>query len=278
MLDYFKKLFGSRKRKRIDSIDPKPKHVAVIMDGNGRWANSQGLSRVAGHRRGVESVKSLINSCIKHEIPTLSIFAFSSENWSRPQSEVQALMEILANGLETQTKKLSENGVCLQFLGDLSRFDDRIQRLAVDAQRQSCTNDKLILNVAINYGGRWDITKACKALAERVDAGELSSHDINEDLINQQLSTSGMPDPDLVIRTSGEYRISNFLLWQAAYSEFYFTDVLWPDFDEQAFEDALLTFTHRNRRFGNAEDAVPGGHDEAANFDSDFKQEGQSRA
>ncbi len=247
---------GSLRPAKLPVITPKPEHVAVIMDGNGRWANSQGLSRVAGHKRGVDSVKSLIKSCIEHEIPYLSIFAFSSENWNRPESEVSALMELLGNALETQTKKLNENGVRLQLLGDMSRFSDKIQKLAKQSEEATATNDTLVFNVAINYGGRWDIAQACRALALKVASGELDADDIDEHLINEHVSTAGMPDPDLFIRTSGEYRISNFLLWQAAYSEFYFTDVLWPDFDEHEFTDALIKYTNRDRRFGNAVDKV----------------------
>jgi len=257
MFDSIKKFFASRKRKHTPIITPKPAHVAVIMDGNGRWANSQGMTRVAGHKRGVDSVKALIKSCINHEIPYLSIFAFSSENWSRPESEVKALMDLLATALETQTKKLDENGVKLQLLGDLSRFSDRIQTLAASAQKETSNNTKLTFNVAVNYGGRWDITQACRKLAKRVAAGELAADDISETLINEEISTAGIPDPDLFIRTSGEYRISNFLLWQAAYSEFYFTDILWPDFDEDAFTEALLKYTNRDRRFGKAVDTAP---------------------
>lgn len=256
MLDAILNFFKSGKRKHVPIITPKPKHVAVIMDGNGRWANSQGLSRIAGHKRGVDSVRSLIKSCITHEIPYLSIFAFSSENWNRSEDEVSALMELLANALETQTKKLNEHGVRLQLLGDLSRFSGRIQKLAAGAQSETSANKKLVFNVAINYGGRWDITQACRSIAEKVAAGELEPNQINEDSISQHISTAGMPDPDLYIRTSGEYRISNFLLWQAAYAEFYFTDLLWPDFDEDAFTDALLKYTDRDRRFGGAIDTV----------------------
>lgn len=244
------------KRQVLPIITPKPEHVAVIMDGNGRWANSQGLSRIAGHKRGVDSVKALIKSSIEHEIPYLSIFAFSSENWDRPESEVNALMELLGNALETQTKKLNENGVRLQLLGDLSRFSDRIQGLAKSAQEATAGNNKLVFNVAINYGGRWDIAQACQKLARQVADGDIQVADIDEDAINNQLSTAGMPDPDLFIRTSGEYRISNFLLWQAAYSEFYFTDVLWPDFNEDEFTDALIKYTDRDRRYGKAVDKI----------------------
>jgi undecaprenyl diphosphate synthase len=248
--------FFSKKREMMPIITPKPAHVAVIMDGNGRWANSQGLSRVAGHKRGVDSVKALIKSCIEHEIPYLSIFAFSSENWNRPESEVNALMDLLGNALETQTKKLNENGVRLRLLGDLTKFSSNIQQLATKAEKATEHNEKLVFNVAINYGGRWDITQACRKLAAKVANGELEADDITEKDINSEMSTAGMPDPDLFIRTSGEYRISNFLLWQAAYSEFYFTDVLWPDFNEDAFTQALIKYTNRDRRFGNAIDKV----------------------
>ncbi len=240
----------------LPEITPKPAHVAVIMDGNGRWANSQGLSRVAGHKRGVEAVKRLIKGCLRHEIPYLTIFAFSSENWNRPESEVNALMELLMGALENQTAKLDENGVRLRLIGDLNRFDGRIQKLADQAMQATENNSKLTLNVAINYGGRWDITQASKRIAEKVSAGEIQVQDIEEQTLANELTTSGQPDPDLFIRTSGEYRISNFMLWQAAYSEFYFTDLLWPDFDEAAFTDALLKFTSRDRRFGTAVDQI----------------------
>ena len=256
MLDAIIQLLKRRKRQRVPVITPKPKHVAVIMDGNGRWANSKGMSRIAGHKRGVDSVKALIKSCISYEIPYLSIFAFSSENWNRSKDEVDALMELLIQALETQTKKLNENGIRLQLIGDLSRFSDRIQQLAVSAQNETANNKKLVFNVAINYGGRWDITQACQKLAEKVAAGELMPAEITEQHINSHISTAGIPDPDLYIRTSGEYRISNFLLWQAAYAEFYFTDILWPDFDEDAFTQALLHYTNRDRRFGGAVDKV----------------------
>lgn len=256
MFDAIIQLFKRPKRQGVRVITPKPEHVAVIMDGNGRWANSQGLTRIAGHKRGVDSVKALIKSCISHEIPYLSIFAFSSENWNRSEDEVNALMDLLIQAFETQTKKLNEHGVRLQLIGDLSRFSDRIQALAKTAQADTKNNDKLFFNVAINYGGRWDITQACKKVAEKIESGELTSSEITEDHISDNVSTAGMPDPDLYIRTSGEYRISNFLLWQAAYAEFYFTDILWPDFDEDAFTQALLKFTDRDRRYGGAVDKV----------------------
>ena len=258
MFNWLQNLFRRRRRGHVSIITPKPKHVAVIMDGNGRWANAQGLSRIAGHKRGVDSVKSLIKSCIEHEIPYLSIFAFSSENWNRPRKEVDALMELFSNALETQTRKLNENGVQLRLIGDLSKFSSHIRKQAEKAMELTADNNKLVFSVAVNYGGRWDITNAARKLAEQVARGELQPEQITEELLDAQLSTNGLPDPDLFIRTSGEYRISNFMLWQAAYAEFYFTNTLWPDFDEQAFTEALMMYTHRDRRFGNASDTVPG--------------------
>jgi len=240
----------------MPEIFPKPQHVAVIMDGNGRWANAKGMSRVAGHRQGANSVKALIKACIYYEIPYLTVFAFSSENWNRPESEVNALMDLLSNALETQTKKLNENGVRLNFVGNLERFSPRIQKLVDKSQLETQANSKLHFSVAVNYGGRWDIKQACKAISEKVVNGELSSDQISEQVISDHLSTSDLPDPDFFIRTSGEYRISNFMLWQAAYAEFYFTDTLWPDFNEEAFVKALLEFKDRDRRFGAAQELI----------------------
>ena len=260
MFAFFKKLFTSKHSpKKSQPISPKPEHVAVIMDGNGRWANAQGLSRIAGHKRGVDSVKALVKSCINHQIPYLSVFAFSSENWQRPESEVKALMDLLSMALETQTQRLNDNGVKLQIIGDLSQFEPRIQELVKEAQQLTCHNNTLVFNVAVNYGGRWDITQACQKLVERVAHGELLPQHINEQLLNQHMCSAAMPDPDLFIRTSGEYRLSNFFLWQAAYAEFYFTDTLWPDFDEADFTQALLTYADRDRRFGQATDCIGAG-------------------
>ncbi|HAU66803.1 MAG: isoprenyl transferase [Arenicella sp.] len=253
MFEFFKRF--KRKKKRA-ILTPKPKHIAVIMDGNGRWANAKGLSRVAGHKKGVDSVKNLIKGCLQHDVPYLSIFAFSSENWSRPSTEVSALMELLSSALLHQSKKLHENGVKLTIIGDTSKLDPSIQRLASEAIALTSNNTALHFNVAINYGGRWDIVNAARTLAQRVKDGEMSVEDIDEESFGSELATAGIPDPDLYIRTSGEYRLSNFMLWQAAYSEFYFVDTLWPDFDEDAFTEALYRYTHRDRRFGAAEDKI----------------------
>ena len=251
-----RKLFGKRKSSKKIEIKPKPNHIAIIMDGNGRWAKQQGKNRVAGHKKGVQSVKSAIKSCLEHEIGYLTLFAFSSENWNRPKAEVNALMELFTSALESQARKLHENGVKLQLIGDLSRFSAKIQKLAASAEELTKENDKLILSVAVNYGGRWEIAEACKKLAHKVELGELKAEQITEELIQENIATSDIPDPDLFIRTSGEYRISNFLLWQAAYAEFYFTDILWPDFGEEEFTDALLKYTNRERRFGKTGEQV----------------------
>ena len=250
MIELIKKLFSRSAYQHVPVITPKPNHVAVIMDGNGRWANSKGLSRVAGHKQGVDAVKALIRGCINHEIKYLTIFAFSSENWNRPPNEVSALMELFSNALDTQSRKLNENGVKLQLIGDLEKFGSRIQTQAARVQAETAHNERLVFTVAVNYGGRWDIAQACQRIAEKVAAGEIASAEINEDTVAQHLSTSGIPDPDLFIRTSGEYRISNFMLWHFAYSELYFTDILWPDFGELEFARALADYSRRERRFG----------------------------
>lgn len=252
-------LFKPRKANPEQKIGQKPSHIAVVMDGNGRWANARGLSRVSGHKQGAESVKKIIKACIQNEIPYLTLFAFSSENWNRPKNEVSALMDLLSNALKTQTKKLNENDIRLNLIGDLKAFSPSIQELAEHAIELTKGNQTLTLTVAINYGGRWDMVEATKCLATKVANGELKPEQIDENSISEQLSTNDLPDPDLFIRTSGEYRISNFMLWQAAYSEFYFTDTLWPDFDEEAFTEALMRYTQRDRRFGNAVDAVSEG-------------------
>lgn len=245
-------LFKKKSKSKLQPLDirPRPEHIAVVMDGNGRWANRRGLSRIAGHKKGVDAVKVLIKGCLRQQIPNLSIFAFSSENWRRPEQEVSALMELLVNAFETQTEKLNENGVQLRLIGDLSRFDEKIQKLAHASMLATKDNHKLVLNVAINYGGRWDVLNACQTIAEKVKAGELEPEQISEETVSSYLSTSGLPDPDLFIRTSGEYRISNFFLWQSAYTEFFFIDILWPDFDEDTFTQALLSYTKRERRYG----------------------------
>ena len=233
-----------------------PRHVAVIMDGNGRWAKKLGLSRIAGHRRGVEAVRGLVKYCASLGIPCLTLFAFSSENWRRPITEVRLLMELLSNALESEVKKLDNNNVRLRILGDLGRFSSRVQMLIRNAEELTASNSGLNLTIAANYGGRWDIAEACRRIAIKTKAGEIDPNLIDADMLECHLSTRALPEPDLFIRTGGEQRVSNFLLWQLAYTELYFTDVLWPEFDDAQFDKALESYNGRQRRFGRTGDQV----------------------
>ena len=233
-----------------------PRHVAIIMDGNGRWAQMRGLPRIAGHKSGVEAVRSVIQTCVKKGIEVVTLFAFSSENWRRPKKEVGLLMELFLTALQREVKKLHANEVQLRIVGDISAFDQKIQDRIKKSEELTKNNSRLVLNVAANYGGQWDITQAVKVLAAQVESGSLAAENITPELITQNLSMHDLPDPDLFIRTGGEQRISNFLIWQLAYSELYFTDTLWPDFNEQAFEDALVSFAGRQRRFGHTGEQI----------------------
>ena len=237
-----------------------PQHVAIIMDGNGRWAKRQGKMRVFGHKAGVKSVRRSVRFAVSHGIKALTLYAFSSENWNRPAQEVSALMELFIRALDGEVKSLHKHNVRLKIIGDIGRFSSRLQERIRRSEQLTENNDGLTLNIAANYGGRWDIMQGVKTLAEQVKAGVLQPEDITEDLLSQQVCLHDLAPVDLVIRTGGEHRVSNFLLWQTAYSEFYFTDVLWPDFDELTFEGALNAFAQRERRFGgttpiNASDA-----------------------
>jgi len=220
------------------------------MDGNGRWAENQGLPRLEGHRLGVEAVRGMVETCLKKKISTLSLFAFSRENWARPVEEVNFLMDLFIESLDRELDALHEQGVRLMFIGNRSELSDVLQTAMQAVEQQTENNQVLILNIVINYGGRWDITQAARALAERVQSGELLLDDINEDVFSDALATRQLPEPDLFIRTSGECRISNFFLWQLAYSELYFTDIHWPDFTADEFEHALTWFASRERRYG----------------------------
>lgn len=233
-----------------------PKHVAIIMDGNGRWAQNKGLPRVAGHKAGVETVRSVIQACVEKGIEVVTLFAFSSENWRRPEKEVSLLMSLFLVALQREVKKLHKNGVCLKIVGDISAFDNKIQEQIKKSEELTKNNKTLVLNIAANYGGKWDITEAVKLLAEKVESGSIKPDEITSDLISQNLSMSYLPEPDLFIRTGGEQRISNFLIWQLAYSELYFTDTLWPDFDSDAFDLALNSFAGRQRRFGHTGEQI----------------------
>ncbi len=230
--------------------NPIPKHIAVIMDGNGRWARKRGLPRVAGHRKGVERAREMTVACGELGVRYLTLFAFSSENWQRPATEVQVLLELFLTALDREIAKLHEQKVRFRVIGDTAAFGPELAARIRDAEALTRDNDALTLNIAANYGGRWDITQACRALAQRVATGELKPEDISPAAIEARLSTTGMPEPDLFIRSGGEQRISNFLLWQLAYSELYFTPVLWPDFGRPQIDEALTWYAGRQRRFG----------------------------
>ncbi|WP_077337974.1 polyprenyl diphosphate synthase [Pseudocolwellia agarivorans] len=233
-----------------------PQHVAIIMDGNGRWAQSRSKNRVVGHKAGVETVRSSVTSARKLGVKALTLFAFSSENWLRPESEVSVLMELFMFVLTREVKRLHKNGIRFQIIGDVSRFSEKLQKKIKASEELTKNNTDMVLSIAANYGGRWDITQATKNIAKKVKNDELALDDISEQLMNEHISLNELPDLDLLIRTGGDYRISNFLLWQAAYAEFYFTDILWPDFDRKAFEEALNSFDKRERRFGLTGDQI----------------------
>ncbi len=226
------------------------RHVCIIMDGNGRWAKKRFMPRFAGHKAGLSAVSKIVSSCVEQKIEALTLFAFSSENWRRPKQEVGLLMELFATALTREVKKLDENNVQLRIIGDLSAFPEKIQTLINKAIAQIADNTGLVLNIAANYGGRWDITQAAKKMAYEVQQGRLSAEDISEETLEQYLSLRDLPEPDLFIRTGGEQRISNFILWQLAYCELYFTDILWPDFSKKEFQVAIDSFRSRQRRFG----------------------------
>lgn len=228
-----------------------PKHVGIIMDGNGRWAEKQGKPRVWGHKNGVEAVRSAVRFCRKHGIQSLTLFAFSSENWRRPEDEVNTLMELFMMVLTKEVKRLHKNDVRLKLIGDISRFSPRLQEKIANAEVLTSENKGLLtLNIAANYGGRWDIVNAAKNAVVALNESGRSVHELTEENFAEHLSLAEQPALDLLIRTGGDYRISNFLIWQAAYAELYFTDVLWPDFSEEVFLEAIATYIDRERRFG----------------------------
>jgi undecaprenyl diphosphate synthase len=233
--------------------DP-PNHVAIIMDGNGRWAKARGLPRTAGHRKGVEVVRNIVESAKDLGINTLTLFGFSSENWNRPQDEINDLMKMLRTYLKSETAELHKTGVRLRVIGDRHAFDTDIVTLIENAERLTAENDKLNLVMALGYGGRQDILHAAQLIADHAyrEKRKLTKQEI-ENLFPQFLMTAGIPDPDLMIRTSGEQRISNFLIWQCAYTEFVFTDILWPDFTKEDLKNSLDEFAKRDRRFGKVE-------------------------
>jgi undecaprenyl diphosphate synthase len=239
-------------KQTIPASSDVPRHIAIIMDGNGRWAKGRLMPRVAGHRKGVEALRGVIRACAERGVSHLTVFAFSSENWRRPQEEVTLLMELFMRALENEVARLHENDIRFRVIGDLSGFSGRIQALIRDAEALTRDNTRLTFTVAANYGGRWDIVQAVKKLL----AAGVAAEEVDEAALTQQLSMAEAPEPDLFIRSGGEQRISNFLLWQLAYTELYFTDALWPDFDAAALDEAIASYRARERRFGRTSEQV----------------------
>ncbi|SHK82663.1 undecaprenyl diphosphate synthase [Marinobacter antarcticus] len=238
------------------SADSRPRHVAIIMDGNNRWAKERRLKGVAGHKAGVGAVKSVVEVCAREGVEVLTLFAFSSENWRRPQDEVSALMKLFVFALEREVRKLHRNDIRLRIIGDRSAFSPTLQELMAKAEQLTSNNTTMTLVIAANYGGHWDIAQATRQVAEQVKAGQLQPSDITDDLIQQHLSIGDLPVPDLMIRTAGEQRISNFMLWHLAYTELYFSPVFWPDFKEDEMRKALQVYAGRQRRFGQTDDQI----------------------
>jgi len=239
-----------------DSSDALPQHIAVVMDGNGRWAKKRLMPRVSGHRAGVNATRTLVENCAKKGIKGLTIFAFSSENWNRPEDEVSTLMELFMHSLKENSDELNDNNIRIRFIGERAGFSQALQAQIAESEALTADNQLMNLNIAANYGGQWDILNAVKFIASRIAANELTLEQIDQALLESALSLANTPDPDLFIRTGGEQRISNFLLWQLAYAELYFTDVLWPDFSEQEMQKALDIYSRRQRRYGKTGEQV----------------------
>lgn len=227
-----------------------PKHVAIIMDGNGRWAKQRGKERFEGHLMGVESVRAVVRAAVRNGVEWLTLYAFSTENWGRPQEEVDAIMELFCRTVMNEGEELARQGVRVRILGERARFSESVLQMIERIESVTASADRLTLMLAFNYSSRREMVLAAQALAERVAKGEIKAEDISEESFSNAMMTAGTPDPDLIIRTSGECRLSNFLLWQASYAEFYFPEVLWPDFNEEEFDRALAAFAGRERRYG----------------------------
>jgi undecaprenyl diphosphate synthase len=255
--------FKSRKSPDDDRIQHElisscelPRHVGIIMDGNGRWARLKGKSRVEGHVAGVESVRDIVEACSQLGIPYLTLFTFSIENWKRPEHEISALMRLLIKVIKRETRQLHDNNIRLHVIGDLDMVSDEVRKTLSDTMELTKNNNAMMLNIALSYSGKWDIVQACKAIAEKTRAGTLDPAAIDETLVNSYLTTASIPDPELLIRTSGEFRISNFMLWQSAYSEIYFTNTYWPDFRRPQLYEAIREFQNRERRFGQTSEQL----------------------
>jgi undecaprenyl diphosphate synthase len=228
----------------------RPRHIAIIMDGNSRWARDRGVSRASGHKAGAEAIRSVLRTCIERGVEALTLFAFSSENWQRSPAEVSALMQLFSLYLGSEVKKLHKDNIRLRFIGDRQRLKPALVKRMEEAEKLTAQNHRFTLVIAVDYGGQWDIAQAARYLAEQVKQGRLDPAEITPELIDQHIALSDLPKPDLCIRTAGEQRISNFLLWQLAYAEFYFADVFWPDFTPDELDKALEAFAHRERRYG----------------------------
>ncbi|MFV0314133.1 MAG: isoprenyl transferase [Anaerotignum sp.] len=244
-------MFFQKKTEKLD-IDTSrlPKHVAIIMDGNGRWATKRSLPRKAGHKAGAEALERIITEANNMGIKHLTVYAFSTENWKRSDEEVTAIMDLLRQYLKNYFKRFLKDSIKIRIIGEITRLDEDIQEQIKDIEKKSEDKDGMTVHIAINYGGRDELRRGITKIAQQVASGNLSPENISEDIIESYLDTAGVPDPELLIRTSGEERISNFLLWQVAYSEFYFTDVLWPDFGKKDLEEAIYYYQNRERRFG----------------------------
>ena len=227
-----------------------PRHIAIVMDGNGRWAKKHTIGRIRGHEKGVQAVKTTVRACLEIGIKYLTLFAFSMENWNRPDEEVQALMSLLEKYLDKETKQLNKQGIRLEIIGDLDLLNPSLKAKVLQAREETKNNERMILNMALSYGGRDEIVNAVKKIIREIRENKINIENINKGFFSNYLYTAGMPDPDLLIRTSGEYRISNFLLWQMAYTELYFTNILWPDFTKEHLLKAIATYQKRERRFG----------------------------
>ncbi|WP_288097315.1 polyprenyl diphosphate synthase [Pseudomonas sp.] len=236
-----------------------PRHVAIIMDGNNRWAKKRFMPGIAGHKAGVDAVRAVIEVCAEAGVEVLTLFAFSSENWQRPADEVSALMDLFFKALRREAKRLNDNNISLRIIGDRSRFQPELQAAMREAETMTAGANRFVLQIAANYGGQWDIAQAAQRLAREVQAGHLRPEDITPELLQTCLATGDLPLPDLCIRTGGEHRISNFLLWQLAYAELYFSDLFWPDFKHDAMRNALADFASRQRRFGKTSEQVEAG-------------------
>jgi len=251
----------------IDSLDAEaqadlkntcelPRHIAIIMDGNGRWARLKGKTRIEGHAAGVDSVRDVVEACAQLGISYLTLFTFSTENWKRPEKEVSALMQLLIRVLRKETRELHDNNIRLNVIGNLNLLPEQIRHVLRETMELTKNNNRLVLSIALSYSGKWDIVQACRSIAFDIQNGRLEANDIDEQLFNARLSTASIPDPELLIRTSGEFRISNFMLWQSAYTEIYFTNTYWPDFRRSQLYEAIRDFQSRERRFGQTSEQI----------------------